>query len=532
MDTYDVVVIGAGVNGLVAAAELGTAGWSVALVEQNSRLGGFIDSGEATLPGYTHDTYSSWHPLFVSGGAYAALGPDLHEHGLEYANTDGALTGSISAGRAAVAYRDAAKTVEGFTHPEDQAAYLAMLEEMGERANLVFRILGSEVRSAATVKLALSALKSQKIKGMDALARDAVMSGRAFGRDRFTGSEPDQLWAPWLLHAGISPDSATGGMMIPVLAMTMHGFGLPVVTGGAKNFVTAFERLLSEHGVTVLTGHRAERVTTTNGRATGVVTDKGLISARRAVIASVTPQALYGTLLKDEPVPWAIRRDAERFRFGRAAMQIHIALDRPLRWTDERFQDVPLLHISDGSGGTGIACAQADAGALPAAPTIVVGRQHVLDQSRVPEGAGSLWLQLQEVPWQPTADSAGAISVDGTWNADTTRRYVERVLARIEEHAPDLTSSILETTVITPTDLAAANPNAVHGDPYGGSMELDQNLLWRPLAHSGKHTTAIKGLLHIGASTHPGGGLSGGAGHLAAQSLLSANNRRSLISKK
>lgn len=139
MDTYDVVVIGAGVNGLVAAAELATAGWSVALVEQNSRLGGFIDSGEATLPGYTHDTYSSWHPLFVSGGAYAALGPDLHEHGLEYANTDGALTGSISAGRAAVAYRDAAKTVEGFTHPEDQAAYLAMLEEMGERANLVFR---------------------------------------------------------------------------------------------------------------------------------------------------------------------------------------------------------------------------------------------------------------------------------------------------------------------------------------------------------------------------------------------------------
>ena len=159
MDTYDVVVIGAGVNGLVAAAELATAGWSVALVEQNSRLGGFIDSGEATLPGYTHDTYSSWHPLFVSGGAYAALGPDLHEHGLEYANTDGALTGSISAGRAAVAYRDAAKTVEGFTHPEDQAAYLAMLEEMGERANLVFRILGSEVRSAATVKLALSALR-------------------------------------------------------------------------------------------------------------------------------------------------------------------------------------------------------------------------------------------------------------------------------------------------------------------------------------------------------------------------------------
>ena len=69
-------------------------------------------------------------------------------------------------------------------------------------------------------------------------------------------------------------------------------------------------------------------------------------------------------------------------------------------------------------------------------------------------------------------------------------------------------------------DLAAHNVNAVHGDPYGGSAELDQNFLWRPTPAGARHTTPVPGLWHIGASTHPGPGLGGGSGHLVAQRLL------------
>lgn len=399
---------------------------------------------------------------------------------------------------------------------------------MEERSELIFGLLGSEPRSLSTAKLALNGLRKHGVKGMELLARDALTSGRSFGRNRFIGREADQLWVPWLLHAGLSPDSTTGGMMIPVLAMSMHGFGLPVVTGGARELVCAFESLFATLDVTVLTGQRAERITVTEGRATGVVTSRGMLQARRSVIASVTPGALYGSLLEGAPVSDPIRREAVRFRHGRAAMQIHVALDRPLAWADERLQDAPLVHVSDGSGSTGVACAQADAGMLPSAPTIVIGRQHLLDTTRVPEGAGSLWLQLQELPWEPTADAAGQISVHGTWSEETTDRYVERVLARLEEQAPGVTSSILDVSAISPTDLAAANPNAFRGDPYGGSMELDQNLLWRPLASSGKHATSIRSLMHIGASTHPGGGLSGGGGHLVAQELLGSGVRRLL----
>lgn len=256
------------------------------------------------------------------------------------------------------------------------------------------------------------------------------------------------------------------------------------------------------------------------------MTDAGLVAARRAVVASLTPQALYGTLLRTAPVPERVRAEAERFRYGRAAMQIHVALDRPLAWSDERFQDVPLVHLSSGSASTGVACAQADAGMLPASPTVAVGRQHVLDPTRVPPGAGSLWLQLQEVPWRPEADAAGTIPVDGTWSRSTTAAYADRVLSKIEESAPGMMASILKVDVLNPADLAAANPNAVNGDPYGGAAELDQNLFWRPLPHAAGHATSIRRLWHIGASTHPGAGLGGGSGHIVAQALLGSRPRR------
>src|SRR4029077_20042148 len=86
-DEADAIVVGSGINGIVAAAELAQAGWSVILLERNADIGGFIATEERTLPGYLHDTFSSWHPLFVSGPAYAVVGDLLHRHGLEYRNT-------------------------------------------------------------------------------------------------------------------------------------------------------------------------------------------------------------------------------------------------------------------------------------------------------------------------------------------------------------------------------------------------------------------------------------------------------------
>jgi phytoene dehydrogenase-like protein len=519
--TFDAVVVGSGVNGLVAAAELAKAGWSVALVERNDRLGGFIATEERTIPGYLHDTYSSWHPLFVCGAAYAVLGNDLHRHGLQYRNTDGLVTGTVAAdGRVVLAHRDPKATADGFAHREDGTAYLAMLQRFLDNAAAIGGFLGSELRSPWVLRHAVQLLRREGLGGTEAWLRDTVTSGRSYCRREFRGDETDLLWVPWLLHAGLSPDHASGGLMLPVLAATIHGFGLPVVAGGTGRFVDAFHALLEELRVDIRTGCPVERILVTDGRTTGVVAGGDTIHAARAVLASVTPSALYGQLLPPTAsVNNAVRTQADRFRHGRAAMQIHVALSAPLGWSDDRLAAVPLLHLSDGSASTGIACAEAEAGLLPRQPTVVVGQQHVLDPSRVPEGAAALWLQLQELPFAPLGDAAGELDVTGGWGKDLAEGYARRVLARVARHAPDLTAKLLSVDIVTPSDLVAHNPNAVAGDPYGGAAELDQNFLWRPLPEASRHATQIPNLWHIGASTHPGAGLGGGSGHLVAQQL-------------
>ncbi|MEV4113808.1 NAD(P)/FAD-dependent oxidoreductase [Nonomuraea sp. NPDC049695] len=527
-DEADAVVIGAGINGLVAAAELAGAGWRVVLLERRDRLGGFIDSEELTVPGHVHDTFSSWHPLFVGGGAYAELGAALHQRGLEYVNTDGAVTASISERGVVIADRDPEATVARLAHAADQAAYRTMLDEFDRRAGVVFGVLGSELRARDLARLGAAALRSLGVSGAAELARVAVQSGRGFVRERFTGWEADQLWTPWLLHAGLGPDHAGGGLMLPVMAATMHGIGLPVVKGGARQFVAAFERLLADRGVEVRTGVAAERIEVAGGRAVAVHAGGRRIAARKAVLASTSTGDLYERLLDRDAVPGSGRRAARLHRPGRAAMQIHLALDEPLRWSEAGLNAVPLVHISNGADSTGIACAQAEAGLLPAVPTVVVGQQAVLDPGRAPEGAGTLWIQLQELPFAPRGDAAGEIDVAEAWSEEVVAAYVDRVIDRIGQFAPGLRGSVRGSAALPPPALLAANPNAVAGDPYGGAAELDQSFLWRPGTGTG-HRTGLAQLWHIGAFTHPGAGLGGGSGHLVARQLLSTGSVRARL---
>lgn len=517
-DEADAIVVGSGINGLVAAAELARAGWSVILLERNAEIGGFIATEERTLPGYLHDTFSSWHALFVSGPAYAALGELLHRHGLEYRNTDGWVTASVADdGRATLAHRDPERTAAEFAHAEDRSAYLAMLQRLGENMASIGGLLGSEVRSPVMVRHAIGLVRRGGLRGAEWWLRAAITSGRAYLRRDFRGHEVDHLYAPWLLHGGLSPDHAAGGLMMPLFAGILHGFGLPVVAGGAGRFLAAFRSLLDSLAVRVETTVDVDRILVARGRAVGVAAAGHTFRARRAVLASVTPAALYSRLLPEGAAGSAVRADAATFRHGRAALQIHVALSEPLGWRDPRLAEIPLIHLSDGSASTGIACAEA--GLLPRRPTEVVGQQYLLDPARVPAGAAALWLQLQEVPYAPRGDAAGELDTTHGWTEALATGYADRVLERVARHAPDLRDKIRAIDVLAPDDLRDRNPNAVSGDPYGGSAELDQTLLWRPLASSGRHATPVGRLWHIGASTHPGAGLGGGSGHLVATTL-------------
>jgi phytoene dehydrogenase-like protein len=154
-------------------------------------------------------------------------------------------------------------------------------------------------------------------------------------------------------------------------------------------------------------------------------------------------------------------------------------------------------------------------------PTICVGQPQALDPSRCPEGKSILWLQLPEAPRHIKGDAAGTLRApaDGRWTDALREAYADRAEAILASHIDGFKDSVIARRAYSPADLEAMNINLVGGDPYGGSSTIDQSFLWRPFKTSRNHETGVKGLYHIGASTHPGAGLGGGSGFLLAGRL-------------
>jgi phytoene dehydrogenase-like protein len=322
--------------------------------------------------------------------------------------------------------------------------------------------------------------------------------------------------------------------MTRVIAFAIEAGGLPIPRGGGARLVDALVRLIRDHGGVCEMDHDVERVLVKGGRATGVRLVGGdTVEAARAVICNVTPTQLYGRLLDPADVPAAIAEAGKRFRFGRCDMQIHYALSEPPRWEgDERLDKTAIVHLTPGLDGVSRAVNEADRGLLPAEATVVVGQPLTIDDSRAPVGKGILWIQLQELPWHVKGDAAGELDVgNGTWEESLRELYADRIQARISKHIPNFESSILRRVVLSPADLQKANINLERGDPYSGSLALDQNFLWRPFAKQPGHRTPVDGLFHIGASTWPGPGLGAGSGTLVAKSLLQPAAARRLVGR-
>jgi len=260
------------------------------------------------------------------------------------------------------------------------------------------------------------------------------------------------------------------------------------------------------------------------------------VQATRAVVASVTPSALYGGLLAEGEVPAGVWQAARRFRHGRAEMQVHIAMDALPRWRGDRAAELartPIVHVTPGLDGVSRAVNEAERGLLPAEATIVCGQPCALDPSRAPEGKWIIWIQLQELPGgRVKGDAAGEIDTgDGTWTETLRDAYADRIVARLGESIENLAGATIASVALSPADIEQANVNLVGGDIYGGSAALDQNLLWRPLAQAPGHRTPVDGLWHIGASTHPGPGLGAGSGYIVYRELTKPSIVRRVVAK-
>jgi len=514
----DAVVVGSGINSLACAALLARGGWSVRVLEREDVLGGCIRTQELTEPGYLHDVFSAWHPLWVGGAAHAELGDELAALGLEYLNTDHPTATLFPDGEAAFLLRSTDGNVAELG-PE----WAGAVESFFPNADLAFGVLGTELWSRDGVGLGMKALRRLGRRGAAEFTGSVLASGRDWLTQTFASERAHGLLAPWVLHTGLGPDTAGSGFMTQVIGVAVQEGGMPIPRGGGARLVDALVRLIEDHGGACETLRDVERVLVRDGRAAGVRLAGGEeVAAEKAVIANVTPTQLYGRLIDGH------EELGRRFRYGRSEMQIHFALSEPPRWEgDERLAETAVVHLTPGLDGVSRAVNEADRGLLPAEATVVVGQPLTMDASRAPDGAGLLWIQLQELPWRVKGDAAGELDTgDGSWTEDLRERYADRVQARIARHVPNLESALRKRVVLSPADLQAANVNLHQGDPYSGALALDQNLLWRPLPASPGHSTPVKGLWHIGASTHPGPGLGAGSGTLVAKQLLRRRLRR------
>jgi phytoene dehydrogenase-like protein len=520
---HDAVVVGSGINSLACAALLARAGWNVCVLERSDTLGGAIKTAELTEPGYLHDVFSAWHPLWVGGAAHAELGEELAAHGLEYLNTEHPTATLYPDGEAAFLLRTADGNASELDRhaPGDGDAWRRLLREFLPNADLAFGVLGTELWSREGLALGAKAMRRLGRRGLVEFTGTVLVSSRDWLTQTFRSERVRGLLAPWVLHTGLGPDAAGSGFMTQVIAVAIQEGGMPIPRGGSAKLVEALVALIHDHGGRCETGRDVERIVVEAGAATGVRLVGGeTVSAGRAVIANVTPTQLYGRLL--DGVPGTVAERGRRFRYGRSEMQIHFALAEPPRWQgDERLGRAAIVHLTPGLDGVSRAVNEAERGLLPAEATVVVGQPLTMDPSRAPDGAGLLWIQLQELPWHAKGDAAGKLDTGaGNWTEELRERYADRIQARLASHIPNLESSLRKRAVLSPADLQAANVNLERGDPYSGSLALDQNLLWRPFPASPGHRTAVGRLWQIGASTHPGPGLGAGSGTLVAKQLL------------
>jgi len=518
----DYIIVGSGINSLVAAAMLGRAGHSVLVLERAPSIGGNLQTEALLREDYLHDTFSGFHPLFVTSPAYDELGDSLTEAGLQYANTPVPTASILPDGTAASLLRGRADNVEALEsrHPGDGQRWNEAMATFEERSELGFALLSQELWGLSGASLAAKQLLGEGPNGLLARVGDMLTPSRAFLERVFEAPEHRAIHAPWVLHNGLGPEDLGGGFINQLIGFTLEKAGMPIPVGGAGQLVAAFLHIFRELGVEVRQSTDVERIVTRRGRAHGVRTAAGEeLSSRHGVIANVTPTQLYLRLLDAEVVPDDVRDEARAFRYGLADMQIHFALSGPPRWRAEGLEKAGIVHVTDGVDGVSRARNEATRGLLPARPTIVCGQHTALDPSRAPEGGATLWIQLQELPRHPVGDAGNEIGGSDGWSRERTLRYADRVTRQLGTAIENLDEVVLDRAVLSPADLEARNINLVGGDPYSGACQFDQFFFWRPLKSVRRHTTPIDGLHHIGASTHPGPGLHGSSGYMVAKTL-------------
>ena len=518
---YDAIVIGGGHNGLVNAAYLARAGKKVLVVERRRVLGGAAVT-EEIIPGFKFSVFSY---------VVSLLRPeiirdlDLPSHGLEILPLDGTFTPMLS-GDFLWRVNDHAKTRRELERHSklDAEAYEEFGKAMVQMCRFVKPILGMIPPDPASLdprelkKLAFLGKRFQSLAAEDKynLIQLMTMSAADF---------LDQWFETDVLKATMSASGIIGtflGIRSPGTAYVLlhHYMGEIDGTfrswgfsrGGTGAISNAIADAAREAGAEIRTEAPVERITLKNGVAQGVVLEGGEEIHGDVVSSSVDPRLTFLKFIESRDLPDDFLDEVRRYKFRGSSGKVNLALDALPEFTCLPGAGRHLrgaISISPSTEYMERAYDQAKYGEFSRRPYIDIVIPTLTDPSVAPPGKHIMSCFVQYAPYKLSS---------GTWD-EQREAFGNAVVDTIAQYAPNLKNLILGRQVLTPLDIERTT-GLSEGNIFQGELSLEQLFFLRPVAGWARYRSPIKRLYMCGSATHPGGGIMGAPGRLAALEIL------------
>ena len=519
--SYDAILIGGGHNGLVAAAYLARAGRKVLVLERRERVGGAAVT-EEVFPGFKFSVFSY---------VVSLLRPeiirdlDLPRHGLEILPLESTLT-PLPNGDYLAAWADHDQSRrELYRHsPRDADAYDEFGRLMHHMALAVKPIIGMmppdptslsprELFSLAKLGRHFQGLGAEKFH---ALFKLMTMSSADF-LDEWFECEPLKATksASGIIGTFLGPRSpGTAYVLLHHYMGEIDGAfrAWGFAKGGTGAISEAIAGAARRFGAEIRTSAGVERVIVKNGEATGVALESGEEIAAKVVVSGLDPNRTFRHLVDEKELPSDLVEAITRFKFRGSSGKVNLALGELPNFTCMPGNGPHLrgaVSISPSIDYIERGYDDAKYGEFSRQPYMDIIIPSMIDPGMAPPGKHVMSIFVQYAPYH----------LNGGWNDQRREDFGDAVINTLAQYAPNIKSAILHRQVITPADIERIT-GLTEGNIFQGELALNQLFFLRPLPEWAKYRTPIRRYYQCGAGTHPGGGIMGASGHLAAKAIL------------